>query len=33
MTQDLIYNMLGVRRHGVTDAAQELQKAGLIEYA
>jgi Mn-dependent DtxR family transcriptional regulator len=33
MTQELIANMLGVRREGVTDAALKLQKAGLIQYA
>lgn len=33
MTQELISNMLGVRREGVTAAALKLQKAGLIEYA
>ncbi len=33
MTQELIANMLGVRREGVTEAACKLQKAGLIEYA
>jgi CRP-like cAMP-binding protein len=33
MTQDLIANMLGVRREGVTDAAGRLQRAGLIRYA
>lgn len=33
MTQELISNMLGVRREGVTAAALNLQKAGLIEYA
>jgi CRP-like cAMP-binding protein len=33
MTQDLIANMLGVRREGVTDAAGKLQRAGLIRYA
>ncbi len=33
MTQELIANMLGVRREGVTDAAIRLQKAGLISYA
>jgi CRP-like cAMP-binding protein len=32
MTQELIANMLGVRREGVTQAAGNLQKAGLIEY-
>jgi len=32
MTQQLIANMLGVRREGVTEAAGELQRAGLIEY-
>jgi CRP-like cAMP-binding protein len=32
MTQELIANMLGVRREGVTDAAGKLQKAGVIEY-
>ena len=32
MTQDLIANMLGVRREGVTDAAGKLQRAGLIRY-
>ncbi len=32
MTQELISNMLGVRREGVTDAAGHLQKAGLIKY-
>ncbi len=32
MTQELIANMLGVRREGVTDAAGNLQKAHLIEY-
>jgi CRP-like cAMP-binding protein len=33
MTQELIANMLGVRREGVTEAAGKLQKAGLITYA
>ena len=33
MTQDLIANMLGVRREGVTVAALSLQAAGLIRYA
>jgi Mn-dependent DtxR family transcriptional regulator len=32
MTQDLIANMLGVRREGVTDAARKLQTRGVIEY-
>ena len=32
MTQDLIANMLGVRREGVTEAAGNLQRAGLIHY-
>ena len=32
MTQELIANMLGVRRGGVTEAALQLQKAGLIQY-
>ena len=31
MTQELIANMLGVRREGVTEAAGKLQKAGLIQ--
>ena len=33
MTQELIANMLGVRREGVTDAAGKLQKHGVIEYS
>lgn len=32
MTQELIANMLGVRREGITDAAGKLQKLGVIEY-
>ena len=32
MTQELIANMLGVRREGVTEAAGKLQLAGLIQY-
>ncbi len=32
MTQELIANMLGVRREGVTEAAGNLHKAGLIKY-
>ena len=32
MTQELIANMLGVRREGVTEAAANLQRAGLIQY-
>ncbi len=33
MTQELIANMLGVRREGVTEAAGRLQTAGLISYS
>jgi CRP-like cAMP-binding protein len=33
MTQELIANMLGVRREGVTEAAGNLQDAGLIHYS
>ncbi|CAN5710833.1 Crp/Fnr family transcriptional regulator [soil metagenome] len=33
MTQELIANMLGVRREGVTTGARKLQKLGLIRYA
>lgn len=32
MTQELIANMLGVRREGVTEAAGKLQKMGVIDY-
>jgi len=32
MTQELIADMLGVRREGVTEAAGKLQKAGLVRY-
>ncbi len=32
MTQELIANMLGVRREGVTEAAGKLQKRGVISY-
>ena len=33
MTQELIANMLGVRRQGVTEAAGKLEKRGIIKYA
>jgi CRP-like cAMP-binding protein len=33
MTQELIANMLGVRREGVTEAAGNVQRAGLIKYS
>jgi CRP-like cAMP-binding protein len=33
MTQELIANMLGVRREGVTQAAGKLQEAGVIHYS
>ena len=33
MTQELIANMLGVRREGVTEAAGKLHRAGIIEYS
>jgi CRP-like cAMP-binding protein len=33
MTQELMANMLGVRREGVTEAAGKLQAAGLIQYS
>ena len=32
MTQELIGNMLGVRREGVTESALKLQNLGLIRY-
>ena len=33
VTQDLMANMLGVRRAGVTEGAVKLQKVGLLRYA
>ncbi|HYM43898.1 MAG TPA: Crp/Fnr family transcriptional regulator [Steroidobacteraceae bacterium] len=33
MTQELIANMLGVRRQGVTEAARKLERDGLISYS
>jgi hypothetical protein len=33
MTQELISNMLGVRREGITEAAHNLQNAGSIQYS
>lgn len=33
MTQELIANMLGVRREGVTEAAGKLQRQGVIKYS
>src|SRR5688500_5255175 len=33
MTQELISNMLGVRREGVTEAANRLQQLGVISYS
>jgi Mn-dependent DtxR family transcriptional regulator len=33
MTQELISNMLGVRREGVTEAAHKLQALGFIKYS
>ena len=32
MTQDLVANMLGVRREGITEAAGNLQRSGFISY-
>jgi Mn-dependent DtxR family transcriptional regulator len=33
MTQELIANMLGVRRQGVTESAGKLERLGLIRYS
>ena len=33
ITQELIANMLGVRREGVTETAGKMERAGLIEYS
>ena len=33
LTQELIANMLGVRREGVTEAALKLQRQGVLRYA
>jgi biotin operon repressor len=33
MTQEMIADMLGVRREAITEAARMLQKAGLIHYS
>jgi CRP-like cAMP-binding protein len=33
MTQELIANMLGVRRQGVTEAARRMEKSGVIQYS
>ena len=32
MTQELVASMLGVRREGITEAAGNLQRAGVIRY-
>ena len=32
MTQELVASMLGVRREGITEAAGNLQRAGIIRY-
>jgi hypothetical protein len=32
ITQEMIANMLGVRREGITEAARKLQREGLIDY-